>query len=241
MIYKLDTRILYHAVGADLYLNLPGLIDLLQDCGNLHGEDCGATLKYQHEVRQTWVIVSWQLKILRWPYLGDPVTVRTWGYSYRQFMAGRNFVVETPDGECLAKADSHWVMLNLDTQKPERIRPDILEMYTVEPDAKLPDKFPGRVIRPAKEAEAMEPVTAADYMVDVNNHVNNGAYIRLASCYIPADFRFNCFGAEYLYQARKGDIMIPKVAKVEDGWQVELAKEDGNSWFRAQWEMKNDD
>lgn len=240
MIYRMDSRIKFHEVGEDRYLDLPSLIDLLQDCGNLHGEDNGATLDYQFRVGQAWVIVSWQLKIEDWPYLGDHVTTSTWAYRYRQFMASRNFTVKSPEGKVYVKADSQWVMLNIATQKPERVRPEIVEMYGVHPEEKLPDSFPGRVIRVAENGVTEDPIVVAPHMLDTNHHVNNGVYVRLASKYIPRDFRYNRFGAEYAAQARLGDTMIPRIARLENGWQVALMQENEKPFFVAQWEMKDE-
>lgn len=241
MVYKMDSRIKFHEIDENQYLDLPSLIDLMQDCGNLHGEDCGATIDYQYEIaKQTWVIVSWQIKINEMPKLGDYVTTSTWGYKYRQVMAGRNFTVDSPDGKNYIKADSQWVMINVDTQKPEKIRDEIIEMYTVEPDKKLPDEFPGRVIRLAAGGEEREPIEVSGYMLDANHHVNNAVFVRVASRFLPKDFKFNRFGAQYAEQAHQGEIMIPRIAKLETGWQIALLRENGKPYFVSQWEMKND-
>lgn len=237
----MDTRIRFHEVGPDKKLSLTGLIDLLQDCGNFHGEDTGATLDYQYKVGQTWAITSWNLIIYEWPELGDRVITSTWSYKARHFLAYRNFTVKSPDGKCYVKADSQWIMLNTNDFTPAKIRQDIMDMYTVEPDAKLPDRFPGRVIRMAENGEYLPEITVLEYMLDANHHINNGQFVKLAAAYVPADLKFNRFNAEYVAQGHQGDVMTPYRVKTENGWQAALLKEDGKPYFKAEWEFMNDD
>lgn len=241
MIYTMDTRIRFHEVGPDQKLSVTGLIDLLQDCGNFHGEDTGATLDYQYEVGQTWAVTSWNLIIDEWPKLGDRVITSTWSYKARHFLAYRNFTVKSPEGKCYVKADSQWIMLNTKDYTPVEIRQEIMDMYTTEPDAKLPDKFSGRVIRMPEGGEYLEKFEAAEYMLDANKHINNGQFVRLAAAYIPADLRFNRFSAEYVAQGHLGDMITPYRVKTDNGWRVALLQEDGKPYFKAEWEMKDND
>jgi len=235
MIYSMNTRIRFHEVGKDKKLSLPSLIDLLQDCGNFHGEDTGASLDYQYKVGQTWAVTSWNLIIDEFPSLGDEVITSTWSYKARHFLAYRNFTVRSPEGKCYIKADSQWVMLDTEKFEPVEIRQDIMDMYTTEPDEKLPDRFPGRVIRLAEGGEKLAPFEVAEYMLDANNHINNGQFVKLAYAYIPAEFRFRRFNAEYVSQGHMGDVITPYRVRTEKGWQTALLKEDGRPYFKAEW------
>ncbi len=237
MIYKMNTRVKFHQIGLDRKLTLAGLIEMFQDCGNLHGEDTGVTLEYQDEIKQSWVISSWQLIIDEWPRLGDEVVVSTWGYYAKRFLALRNFTLTSPDGsKTYAKADSHWVMLSHETGLPVRVKPEVLDMYGLEPEeSKLPDDFPGRVIPLAENGEMKEPFEIVPYMLDANGHVNNCQYIKLARTQIREEFPYRRFGAEYVAQAHLGDVMIPRIAKLEDGWQIALLKPDGKPYLVTEW------
>lgn len=79
------------------------------------------------------------------------------------------------------------------------------------------------------------PFEIVPYMLDANGHVNNCQYIKLARTQIREEFPYRRFGAEYVAQAHLGDVMIPRIAKLEDGWQIALLKPDGKPYLVTEW------
>lgn len=237
MVYTIKDRIKYHQVDSNQKLDICGLLEMFQDCGALHGEDCGFSIDYQNEIGKCWVITSWQLIIDKLPRLGDEVVVSTWGYKVRQIMALRNFTLSSPDGEIFAKADTQWIMMDMNTGRPTRVPQEAADMYGMEPDMQLPDEFPGRSIKVAPEGEYKESLLVAEHMLDTNGHVNNCQYVQIARSYVPKDLKFKRFGAEYVAQAFLGDTMKPRVSTLENGgFQVVLEQENGKPYLIAQWD-----
>ena len=232
----MDTRVLFHHTGIDGKLSLSGLFEMMQDCGNLHGEDTGVSLEYQNSIKRTWVVASWQVIINDRPKLGESITLSTWGYKFRAFLGLRNFEITGNDGRVIGRADSQWVMMDSENMKPVNIPDGIARMYGIEPDKKLKDDFPKRNINLAENMEEKEPFKVPSYMIDLNGHMNNCNYIRIAEKYIPTEFDYNRFSVEYVHEALEGDLIIPMTARLDDGMQVILKRADGEMIFKALWQ-----
>lgn len=127
-------------------------------------------------------------------------------------------------GNVLARADSQWVYINLETGLPERVFDRMGEIFGVgEPLEIGIDK---KKVRIPEDCEVKEPLLVRKEHLDTNRHVNNGQYIMMAADLIPENVKIHQVKVEYKNQAKLGDTIIPKI-KAEDGkYLVVLCGED---------------
>lgn len=235
MSYGYKKRICYHEVDASRKLTFHSLIDLFQDCGSFHGEDCGCSNQFLADQGLAWILSSWQIVTGRMPKLGDWVELTTIPYYFKHFLAYRYFILRSEDGEELARANSVWLLMNMINYKPAKIPQSIVDAYGLDEDLYKDYDFGGRKIDRMGGAKQLEPVIAAPYMIDTNLHVNNQQYVRIAYSYLPENFSWNAFRGEYTKQARLGDALIPEISQNNGVTQIALMNEEGEQFFLGEW------
>ena len=242
MSYGYKTRIGYHEVDADRKLTLCSAINLFQDCGGFHGEDCGYSNKGLAEMGLAWILSSWQIVIRKMPDLSEWVNLSTYPYKYKHFLANRYFLLESETKEEYIRADSVWILMDMNNYKPVRIPAEMAAAYggSTGEDADIFKgyDFGGRKIAAAGEFQTLDSIGVAPYMIDTNHHVNNEQYVRIAQSLLPADYTWNAFRAEYTKQARLGDTLIPGLFLSEDKCQISLCTESGEQYFIGEWSKK---
>lgn len=223
--YTFDSRIRYSETDSEGNLTLSALLNYFQDCTTFHSEDIGLGLDYMAETKMAWVLNSWQIVVDRYPKVGERVTIGTIPYEFKSFMGFRNFVLLAQDGSYLAKANTLWSLLNLETGKPCLPTKEMLEGYVLE--EKIPMEYAGRKIAIPEGGELHEPIQVKEHHLDTNHHVNNGQYVAIAKEFLPKDFVIAQMRAEYKKQAFLGDILYPYVACQGDVYTVSLKDGEG--------------
>ncbi len=241
MKFNFNSRVRYSEADPEQKLTLVSFVDYFQDCSTFHSEDCGIGMGYLGERNLAWMILSWQIDILRRPALAEHVTAQTWAYGFKAFYGYRNYTMLDADGNYLAKANSVWVLMDMNTGKPVRIPEEMITAYGgVEPKLEM-EYYGSRKIKIPEESVPGEPFTVAHYHLDTNFHVNNGQYIRMAEEYLPENFETGRLLVEYKQQARLHDVIVPKIHTEPDRVTVTLCSEDGGVYAIVVHERKKED
>ena len=110
------------------------------------------------------------------------------------------------------------------TGKPAKPTPEMLEKYVLEPRMEM--EYAPRKIRIPEGLREGEPVTVRAHHLDVNHHVNNGQFVRIAMDSLGSSFQVRQLRAEYKKQVMLGEVLIPCTAALEDGKSVVVLKDD---------------
>ena len=166
----------------------------------------------------------WQVDIIKYPRLGDKVTVGTFAYDFKSFLGYRNFFMQDENGEYLAKANSIWALLDTKTGRPCKASAEEMALYGIE--ERLDMDYKPRKITIPDDVVPMEPIEVKEHHLDVNHHVNNGQYITIAASCINEERRPTSVRVEYRNQARLKDVLYPYT----DGRVVDLRSAEGTSY-----------
>lgn len=230
--YSFDSRIRYSECDENCKLRLDALMNYFQDASTFQSENLGVGFSYLVPRNLVWVLVSWQVEIIRYPALGEEVEIGTLPYDFKGFIGSRNFCMKTKGGEMLAKANSIWTLLNFDSMKPALPPADMLEKYPVEP--RLDMNYEGRKITVNDGGACEEPIVVQRQHLDSNNHVNNAQYIIMAIQYLPQDFEVRNLRVEYKKQAHLGDVLIPYVVTEGDKVVISLRDDTGAAYVNVE-------
>ena len=222
--YSYQSRIRYSELDERGHLRLESLLDYFQDCSTFQSEDMGLGVEYLRQLHMVWVMSSWQIVAERYPKLGETVTVGTFPYEIKAFVGYRNFVMKDGEGKNLAYANTIWSLLDTETGKPAKPTPEMLEKYVLEPRMEM--EYAPRKIRIPEGLREGEPVTVRAHHLDVNHHVNNGQFVRIAMDSLGSSFQVRQLRAEYKKQVMLGEVLIPCTAALEDGKSVVVLKDD---------------
>lgn len=224
MAYQFDSRVRYSEIDMNRKLTVVSLVDYFQDCSTFQSESLGYGLDYMEENHLAWMVLSWQIEIIRRPDFAEKITAVTWPYSFKAFYGYRNFALLDENGEFLAKANSVWVLMDVASGRPCRTLKEHTANFVMEPPLEM-ETAPRKMQIP-QESQAQEAFCVGSHHLDTNHHVNNGQYIRMAEAYLPADFETGRLWVEYRQQAHLNDRIIPKVYREADQVIVSLCGEE---------------
>ena len=117
---------------------------MLQDCCTFQSEDMNIGVEYLAEQKQAWVLSSWEIKIRRYPVMGEKICVETWPYAFKGFYGYRNFRITNGRGEKLVLANSVWVYMDMERMRPMRIPEKVADAYRPEIGEELPGEWGAR-------------------------------------------------------------------------------------------------
>ena len=129
MKYEFNSRIRYSELDEDGKLSVNGLVDYFQDVSTFQSEKLGIGIEYLKKRRQAWILSFWQIVYDRPPRLGETVTAQTWAYDFKGFMGLRNFALLDQNRTMLARANSVWVLFDMEKQRPARMDQEMAKLY----------------------------------------------------------------------------------------------------------------
>lgn len=227
--YTFDARIRYSEADCENRLTPERLLDYFQDCSTFHSEDLGLGVKYMLRNRLVWALNSWQIDVERYPEIGEQVKVGTLPYDFRGFIGFRNFWMDDAQGNRIARANSIWTLLDLETGKPVRPTQEMLNGYRTDP--KIEMEYLPRKIAVPERGEEKQKFTITRHYLDTNHHVNNGQYVKMALEYVEdTDFVVKRLRAEYKKQGYLNDVFYPVVYRCGNIYTVSLNDESGAAY-----------
>ena len=173
-----NLRVRYRDVNREGRLKAVSWFGFMQEIAADHAESLGFGYTGMTELGVFWVLARMRLKILRQPRVEETLKLETWPGSFRRLFAARHFRFTGENGDRVAVASSQWMILSLETQRPQRVE-IVGDRCPDTSDLPVHFEFDSRLAAVPKEGEAqLFPVRFS--MEDVNGHLNNAEYMRLA-------------------------------------------------------------
>lgn len=224
--YTFESRVRFSEVDDTETLTLPAVVNYFQDCSTFQSEDLGLGAEVLKKIGRAWILSAWQIKVSRYPHIGEGIKVDTWATSYNGIFANRNFRLRTEKDEILAKANSIWLYMDIIKGKPVRPDQEAVSAYEICPPLCM-EPVSRKIALPEKMEEGQSfPVLR--HQIDVNHHVNNCQYIQMALEVLPECGHAKKIRVEYKKSAVLGDMICPRTAIESDRKVVELCGTDGS-------------
>ncbi|MCI8792438.1 MAG: acyl-[acyl-carrier-protein] thioesterase [Eubacterium sp.] len=227
--YTIHDRVSYSRIDRDGLMGISNVVDCLQDCCMFHSEDAGHSALELLKKDRAWLVSSWHVVFRRRPTLGEYISIHTWPYQFKGIFGSRNFLMETPEHEVLAYADSRWFYFDSAAGRPARIDREEIEVYPTEPPYEM-EHAPRKVNCP-EDMELKQVIEVSPNYLDTNDHVNNGQYVRLAANALPMDYPVKQLRAEFRLAAKLGNTLHLRTAVTEDRFYATLTDREGEPYF----------
>lgn len=169
-------------------LDVPALSGFLSEIAGRHAAELGVGMEAMFARGLTWVLGRQRIEIPTLVRLGEVLEVETWPAGIERLVAMRDFVARRGDEE-VARATSHWLVLDLATRKP---------VSPAELDARLPRVVLPSVVKPPARLKSLESwdedkrFTVRYSDIDMNLHVTNTSYLAWAVEAVPKDLWQTC-------------------------------------------------
>lgn len=195
--FSINQKIRYSEVDKNGKLKLTNILDYMQDTSTFDTDKQGHDVNTVNALNYAWVILEWQIEIIRIPKLYENIKVVTYPYNFKSFLGYRNYYIEDENNEIIIKADSTWALVDTSTKKAIKIDRNIFS-YDEENqlDMKLKkDKFWKNF--DIKKATKVGDFYIDDFFIDTNGHMNNSKYLRIIEGYCTEIKNSNYFRIVY--------------------------------------------
>jgi acyl-ACP thioesterase len=198
-------------------LTMESLLRYFQEAAWNHAEHLKLGYSHLHSRNQVWVLSRMVVVVDSYPEWGQSVVLRTWPCGSMSLLALRDFELLDVNRRRLLGAASGWLVLDLQSRRPQRIEP-ILGSIRTFPEYRAAGTEAAKLAAVADSAaHAVLDVKYSD--LDLNDHVNNATY----ACWIldsyPVDFhrahRLRSMALNFLAEVGGDDSVTLSTQEVE--------------------------
>lgn len=233
--YTYNTRVAASATGADGRQTAVSVVTMMQDCSILWMESEPDLVRYLHENNTAMMVASRQVDFLRWPAYGEKLQVRTSIYKLHGRMGYRNTVIVDESGAYTAVCWAIGVFVTYDTGEMIPIPAEIEHTLTFDPKLDM-EYLKRKIAMPKVEPETFPPIVAQRSDLDLNHHVNNAQYVRMAYDLLPGGYDIHRLRIMHEGQAREGDVIHPALYRGEGQTRVyRLESDAGKPYAVIEW------
>ena len=225
MVYKTTYKTGFIDINKDKKLTNRAILKYLEDCSGKHSDTVKNGVADIIDDGITWVLLSWNLKVLKRPSYAAEIEVDTYISSATKLYVYRDFEVFA-GGEKVAVARSIWILVDAKTRRPKRLDEKTVESYHPEYERKAFD-FDNAKLTANEEADKIidYPIRKTD--IDINDHVHNLNYLDMAYEIMP-EKEFDNLIIEYKKEVKYGDKIAVAVKTNESVYDIKVfSKDDG--------------
>ena len=219
-------RVYFSDVDKNYKLTNVALLRAFQNVVTTHANSVGDVVVGN---THAWFLTAYKVRIFRRPEMESEYYLSTWSRGVNGFIASREFEARDEKGNLLLCAVSNWVRVNKSTGKMERATSELVDAYGKEEKT----NFDFVWIPKLKECERVDferTLKIERNFIDGNNHVNNVAYLDLASIALPQGVfdAFDCKEFDIMYKIgiKCGDEVSLLFTEEENYYNVTVKSED---------------
>ena len=212
-------------------LSIPGIFALFMDLASEHGDKIELGMDKLAEKGAKWIITKTKVRISERPRLLREVSAVTWPEKPGRVRCNRYYMIAEGEKH-LVEGKTEWVMLEKETDKLFKIAdaypPKLIHCEDIlleEPYAKITDDFTD-----AREI-AKYTVNATD--IDMNQHMNNAAYVKVLFSAFPSNkaAEMNITEIEVAFKAQcyEGEELTIRIKDTDCGYEAGIIKADGTT------------
>ena len=112
MVFNHTYRIGLEDCGKENEATNKAILTILEDIAGLHSATVGLGLNEINKTGCAWVILKWQVQIIKRPEYNDELNVFTWSTTANKLFADRDFKVLDSNGQTVIIATSRWIYMD---------------------------------------------------------------------------------------------------------------------------------
>ena len=167
----------YSDINKDFELSNTAILKHFQNLTTIHGALVNDSLLTSD---CAWFLTAYHVKIFNRPKYS------TWSTKIKGFLASREFEIKDDNGELMLAAVSNYVRVNKATQKIERIPSELISGYGESDKTNFDSPWVSKLNEMGSLIFEKEYTIDRNF-IDVNNHMNNVAYLELANLVLPEE------------------------------------------------------
>jgi len=224
-IYSEEFKIRANEVDSRGKVTLPALCNLLQEVAGNHALELSFDITDLKKQNLTWVLHRLHIRMYRYPDWRQKITIETWPSHGDRLRAYRDYRITDSSGKELGVALSYWMIMDLESRRPQRMPKEVLELGL--PD--IPHTLPIQKSRfkPDKKINFTHQIEVRKSDLDMNNHVNNVHYVQWMLDMLPGNSpAIEEMDIYFMAESVAGDTIRGGVKKKQNGFKYQLSKAD---------------
>jgi acyl-ACP thioesterase len=190
-------------------LKISSLLAYLQEVACSSADELGFGYAYLKPRGYGFMVSNILVEFTRPVRLGENPTYRTWPLPPTHVVFGREYALDSEEGERLVNASSRWCLIDMTTGKLAQSKVIDNQDYSAYNTTKLFENVRWKIpVFDLSEGEERFSLKIANSEYDHNMHVNNTRY---------ADYCLNCFSVEELKDVFVKSFMISFVKQCREG------------------------
>ena len=177
-------------IGKNNKITNLGFLKYLEEIACSHSATCGYGANDIETKKKAWLLMDWKLKVIDRPIYEKIITIKTWSrkISKNSFFSYRDFEVFC-DGKLIAIATSKWVLFDFEMKRITKLTEEIYGTYNPEESYVFEFEDIEKSKEPTeKELKMLYEVKRFD--IDINKHMHNLNYLKLAYESLPESIYF---------------------------------------------------
>ena len=192
---------------------ISAVLEAMQEAAGMHSMLLGCGRDELLKKNMVWVLSRCELRMERYPRLGEKITVSTFPMPTRIYLFPRYYLFTDEHGDAIGKAGTLWLLL--DTQTRRMLPPgDVGRLIPDNTDLSVPMNLPATVGQLQGE-EFVSEYSPVYTDLDVNGHVNNARY---------ADWLCNSLGIDLMREYEPESVILNYNHEVMPEQRVVLRK-----------------
>lgn len=127
------------AIDTNGHVNNVQYVQWMQDAALAHSARLGWPVQRYAALGRTWIIRSHSIKYFHSAYVGELIVVNTWVANFQRIKSLRKFRFYRPaDQTVLATASTLFIFCDIQSGKPVKIPPEVMQDYPLVPAAQEP-------------------------------------------------------------------------------------------------------
>ena len=197
------------------------ILEVMQEAAGMHSMLLGCGRDDLLKNNMVWVLSRCELRMDRYPRIGEKVNVSTFPMPTRICFFPRYYIFTDEHGSALGKAGTLWLLL--DTQTRRMLPPgEVGRLIPDNTDLSVPMNLPATVGQLQGEEFVSEYLPVYTDM-DVNGHVNNARY---------TDWLCNTLGIDLMRQYEPESVILNYNHEILPGQRVLLRRVMKNQQYR---------
>ena len=155
-------------------ITMPSLTNYCLTCAGYHADICGYGLNIMEPSKRTWVVSRLSIEMMKYPKIGQKITVQTWVENILRLFAKRNFAFLDEDGAVLGYAKTIWTVIDTVKRKPTDLSFLLSQKTLALPCPVAPIKSIPQIADSNTPAETFNIKYSE---IDFNQHFNSCKYV----------------------------------------------------------------
>lgn len=211
MIYRNEYVVGIEQTGFNNLITNKGILAVMEDIACLHSAAVGYGLLDIEKIHRGWILLDWQIKVIKRPIYNERLSVGTWARSFDRACAYRDYEFKNAAGETVIIGTSRWILFDIDKRRPLRLTEDITSLYDSETKLSM---FNEEIKDIAFDESMIADAQGIQYKVmrrdiDINNHMHNINYLEVALEALPESVyekvHFDNLRIQYKREIKYGD------------------------------------